>query len=114
MATKETTKSKNTETNIHVADKQRKALVETYKNEEKETVSISPLYKPYLGNVCTISVNGISVAVPVDGSRHKVPATFADEVTSRIMAVDATIRKAEKMSSVKANNESYPGELKMF
>lgn len=112
MATKENTKANKPD--IHAADKVRKQLVEKYNTEGKETVSISPLYRNYLGNVCTITINGISIAIPVDGTRHKVPATYADELTARIMAIDSTIRKAAKMANVTTNDERYPGELKMF
>lgn len=101
-------------TNLHEAEMNKRRLVETYKSEPKVKTSISPLYQPYLGKNIQISINGITIAMPVDGSVHEVPESFADEIASRIMAVDASIRKATQMSKVQENSEQYPGELKMF
>lgn len=100
--------------NLHEAEKRKKALVETYRAEAKVSKSISPLYQPYFGKCLQISINGITIAMPVDGSTHDVPQSFADEIQSRIMAIDNTIKKASKMSNVASNSEQYPGELKMF
>lgn len=100
--------------NIHAAETARKRLVEVYKGEEKVDYSISPLYKNHLGNVVTRSINGISIAVPVDGSRHKIPRSFADDLDRVIISIDASIKKASKMASVNENVERYPGELPMF
>lgn len=101
-------------TNLRSADLARKNLVETYKAEEKVARSVSPLYQPYLGKVIQISINGITIAFPINGTTHKVPQSFADEIDSRVMAIDATINKAKKMANIPENHENYPGELQMF
>ena len=75
---------------------------------------MSPLYQPYLGKVIQISINGITIAFPINGTSHKVPRSFADEIDSRVMAIDATINKAKKMADIPENHERYPGELQMF
>lgn len=85
-----------------------------YEKEEKVSTSVSPLYKPYFGNVMSVCVNGITIRFPIDGSVHKIPATFSAEIRSRVMAIDASNEKATRMADVKSNAESYPGELKMF
>lgn len=100
--------------NLAAAESTRKALLEKYKAQEKVERSVSPLYEPYLGKVLQISINGITIAFPINGSVHKVPQSFADEIDSRVMAIDATINKAKKMSAYQTNSESYPGELQMF
>lgn len=100
--------------NVHAADTARRQLLAQYKAEEKVERSLSPLYEPYLGKVIQISINGITIAFPVNGTTHKVPQSFADEIDSRRMAVDATLLKAKKMAAVADNHESYPGELQMF
>lgn len=93
---------------------EQKRLLAYYKSEELVPVSVSPLYEPYLGKVMQVQINGITIAVPINGSTHKVPASFADVINERVMAVNNTIFKAKQMSDVRKNSEQYPGELKMF
>ena len=114
MAKKAALNTEELTTNLRAADLTRKSLVEEYRSEEKVTRSVSPLYQPYLGKVIQISINGITIAFPIDGTSHKVPRSFADEIDSRVMAIDATINKAKKMAAIPENHERYPGELQMF
>lgn len=103
-----------TEASVATAENRRKELAKTYKAEDTREVSISPLYRPYLGRMLQISINGITVVVPVDGSIVKLPVSFADEVSSRVMAIDATLKKAERMADVNNNIEHSPGAFGMF
>lgn len=96
------------------ATQTRKELLEHYKAEPKVERSLSPLYEPYLGKVIQISINGITIAFPVNGTTHKVPQSFADEIDSRRMAIDATIQKSKRMSNTQSNVESTPGGIQMF
>lgn len=89
-------------------------LAKHYREEEKVSVTISPLYKPYFGNCMTVSINGISVYVKVDGNAYKVPKTFADEISSRIMAIDRINTKQDRLADVTNNIERTPGELELF
>lgn len=114
MAKKAALNTEELTTNLRAADLTRKNLVEEYRSEEKVTRSVSPLYQPYLGKVIQISINGITIAFPINGTSHKVPRSFADEIDSRVMAIDATINKAKKMADIPENHERYPGELQMF
>lgn len=114
MAKKAALNTEELTTNLRSADLTRKSLVEEYKAEEQVTRSVSPLYQPYLGKVIQISINGITIAFPINGTSHKVPRSFADEIDSRVMAIDATINKAKKMADIPENHERYPGELQMF
>ena len=114
MAKKAALDTEELTTNLRSANLTRKSLVEEYKAEEQVTRSVSPLYQPYLGKVIQISINGITIAFPINGTSHKVPRSFADEIDSRVMAIDATINKAKKMADIPENHERYPGELQMF
>lgn len=100
--------------NLNAAERSRQSLREVYQSEEKVDRSISPLYAGYFGKVMQISINGITIAFPIDGSIHKIPRTFADELDARVAAINATINKATKMSDIKSNAEAYPGALQMF
>jgi hypothetical protein len=92
----------------------KKELLEIYRNEEKVAVHISPMYRPHFGNVLILTINGITIGVPVDGNAYKVPKTFAEHVSARVAKIDAIIKKTNKMADVKSNFESSPGELELF
>lgn len=117
MANKKTEEAmivKESDKNVAKAETSRRKLGEVFKNEEKVPVSISPLYKPYFGNVMTVSINGVSCAVPVDGKTYKVPKSFAEEVNIRKYRQDVLMEKSKKLSDVQNNFESSPGELALF
>lgn len=96
------------------ATEARKRLLKYYKEEPKVTTYVSPMYKPYFGNVMTVTISGISIRFPIDGSKHDIPATFADEIERRRRNVDAIINKQKRMASISTNVESNPGELELF
>lgn len=93
------------------AEARKKQLLQHYRNQEKVPMYLSPMYRPYFGNVMQVSLNGISIFFKVDGSVQKIPKDFADEVTARRMAIDAILTKQSKMADISKNYESSPGEL---
>ena len=95
-------------------EKTKRALAQQFKNEPKKTVMVSPLYQPYFGKVMPVSINGICVCMPIDGTAHAVPVSFADEILNRIASVDTIIKKQRHMAAIGDNYESTPGELKIF
>lgn len=98
-------------------EKGRRSLGTEFQKEEKVAVKIPPLYKPYFGKVMTVSINGISCAIPVDGQTYKVPKSFAEEANIRMFRQDELLQKQAKMSDAVNNRtafESYPGELALF
>ena len=105
---------KESDVNVAKAEAGRRKLGEVFRKEEKVPVSISPLYKPYFGKVMTVTINGISCAVPVDGKTYVVPKSFAEEVNIRKFRQDQLTEKAKKLSDVQNNFESSPGELPLF
>lgn len=100
--------------NVAKAEAGRRELGVKFRNEEKVPVSISPLYKPYFGKVMTVTINGISCAVPVDGKSYLVPKSFADEVEIRKFRQDELMEKSKKLADVQNNFETSPGELPLF
>lgn len=115
MASKnEATVMKDLDRSVATAEMKRKTLASQYNSEEKRSVSISPLYKPYFGKVMTVTINGISCAVPVDGKNYSIPKTFAEEVEARKYKQDRLIEKKKGMSDIQNNFESSPGELTLF
>lgn len=104
------------ESNKAVAEKEqeRKQLAKSFRNQDKVPVQISPLYQPYFGKVHTVTINGISVAIPCDGKTYMVPKTFAEEVKIRIYKQDKLIQKKNRLGDVSNNFEKSPGELNLF
>ena len=77
--------------------------------EPKVPMYLSPMYRPYLGNVADITINGVTIFFPVDGNTYEVPRAFADEIAR----IDAMLTKQNKMADVANNYERTPGELKL-
>lgn len=93
------------------AEEKRKQLVKEYTAEPRVPVVLAPQYAAYFGNIMRVTINGISIAVRVDGSTQKVPQTFADEIHRRRRKVDAILMKMKRMSNIQKNAEVTPGEL---
>jgi len=96
------------------AELRRKQLLGKYRIQEKVPMYLSPMYRPYFGNVMRVMINGISIFFKVDGTVQLVPKDFADEITARRMAVDAILTKQNRMANIPSNFESAPGELTLF
>ena len=99
---------------MHDLDNQKRTLRNVYAAEDKVPMYLSPMYRPHLGNNMRVSLNGISIFFPVDGSTHLIPTSFADEIVRRRMAVDNIIAKQGRMSDIASNMENAPGELTVF
>jgi len=85
-----------------------------YRDEPKVQMYLSPTYRPYLGNVMRVMINGISIYFKVDGSTQPVPQTFADEITNRRLKIDALMTKTTNLANIRQNYENTPGELGLF
>lgn len=100
--------------NVQSVELQRRQLLRYYKDEKKIPVNISPMYAKYFGKVMTVSVQGITVAIPCDGKTRKYNKTHAIEALSRVRKIDASITRRERMKDISNNVESSPGELKFY
>lgn len=100
---------------IAQASARRKELIKFYKNEKQVVTYISPMYRPYFGNVMTVTINGISIRFPVDGSKQSIPATFADEIERRRRNIDNIEKKQKRMAAVKENEDKGSiGSLSLY
>lgn len=63
-------------TNAQLAEETKRA-VKKFGNEKTVKVSIPAVLQSKLGPNQFISINGVSVTVPVDGEDHAIPATHA-------------------------------------
>ena len=107
-------KTNNARIDLQKADANRKKLLKFYQEEEKVPMYLSPMYRPYFGNVMRVMINGISIYFKVDGTTQLIPKSFADEIVSRRIRIDNTLNKQQKLSSIGDNYETSPGELKLF
>ena len=114
--TKKATEADTREAVALFKGKQRKKeLADMYRKEKKVPTMLSPMYRPYFGNVMRVMINGISIFFKVDGTTQNIPQTFADEIASRRKKVDAYIVKQNRMANVADNYDgNTPGELKLF
>ena len=92
----------------------RRKIAIDFRKQEEATIRIPPLYKPYFGRVLPIMIQGIEVAIPVDGNAYKVPKVFADRALVLMTNQDELIQKGERASDVKNNYEQSPGDLVLF
>lgn len=100
---------------IAQASARRKELIKYYKSEKQVITYVSPMYRPYFGNVMTVTINGISIRFPVDGSKQEIPATFADEIERRRRNIDNIERKQKRMAAVRENEDKGSiGSLSLF
>lgn len=91
-----------------------KKLSKTYKEMEKETVVVSPMYRAYFGNSLHVAINTKTIYIPCDGTSYLVPKIFADRAREMITKVDEFILKKGRLGNISANVESTPGELQFF
>lgn len=117
MASKKNTEvsiTRESDKAVNEAEKERRALAKSFKNQDKVPIQVSPLYQPYFGKVHTVTINGVSVAIPCDGKTYMVPETFAEEMKVRIFKQDQLLQKKRRLGDVQKNFEASPGELSLF
>jgi hypothetical protein len=51
-----------------------------FEKEKQLEVSIPKNFKKDLGETLYLNINGTKIVLPVDGSKHKVPESFADHL----------------------------------
>jgi len=96
------------------SEAQKRSLRQHYASEEKVIMYLSPMYAPHFGKNMRVTINGVTIFFPVDGSTHSIPTTFADEITRRRMSIDNILNKQNLMANVSGNMERTPGELSIF
>lgn len=99
---------------VKTLEGRRRALVKEYQSQAQVIVSTSPSYRVYFGKSMPIILNGIAVFVPLDGGQYRVPQSFASVFYERIGRVDASEVQQQKVSDIKNNIETYPGEKQLI
>ena len=96
--------------NVNALEKKRFSLVEKYKAEKKYKVKGAPAYQAHFGSVMSIVINGVLIAVPLDGRSYEIPESFAQVFNSRIRQIDNMALQQSALADVTNNVESMPGE----
>ena len=84
------------------------------KKEDKVSVSMAPMYRPYFGDVMTVSINGLSVYLPLDGRSYKMPKSYAMVIQDRKRMVDDHITRTARLADIQSNVERSAGELELI
>ena len=66
-----------------------------YKNEPKEPISISKSFQSQFGPTLAITVNGVRVAIPVDGKTYYINKTHCLHAKERVAKVDRLLADTE-------------------
>lgn len=93
------------------AEKRRKDLVVKYRGEPRVPIILAPQYAAHFGNVMRVSLNGIPIAVRVDGSTQQVPKSYAAEIDRRRRTVDKMLMRMKRLADIQKNAETSPGSL---
>lgn len=92
-------------------------FLDKVRNEEKVPVSVAPQYASEFSNNMRVTINGISVFIPIDGKTYMVPETFAAEIQRRVYNVNRKLNRFKRKGNT-ANNvifeEKSIGEIKLF
>ena len=100
----------NNNKSVDALDRKRLSLVEKYKAEKKYKVKGAPAYQAHFGSVMSIIINGVLIAVPLDGRSYEIPESFAQVFNTRIRQIDNMSLQQSVLSDVASNVENMPGE----
>lgn len=93
-------------------------FLDKVRNEPKIPVSVAPQYAAEFSNNMRVTINGISVFIPIDGKIYMVPETFAAEIQRRVAKVNQKLNRFKKKGNGVSNNlvfeEKSIGEIKLF
>ena len=100
----------NNNKSVDALERKRLSLVEKYKAEKKYKVKGAPAYQAHFGSVMSIIMNGVLIAVPLDGRSYEIPESFAQVFNTRIRQIDNMSLQQSVLSDVASNVENMPGE----
>lgn len=91
-------------------------FLEKVRKENKVSVSVAPQYAAEFSNNMRVTINGISIFIPINGREYMVPETFADEIKRRVRKVNQKLNRFTKNGSEKIMmiEENTAGEVKFY
>ena len=100
----------NNNKSVDALERKSLSLVEKYKAEKKYKVKGAHAYQAHFGSVMSIIINGVLIAVPLDGRSYEIPESFAQVFNTRIRQIDNMSLQQSVLSDVASNVENMPGE----
>lgn len=91
-------------------------FLEAVRKEPKVSVSVAPQYAAEFSNNMRVTINGISIFIPIDGREYLVPQSFADEIKRRVHKVNQKLNRFKRKgnaSNVVLFEEKSIGEIKL-
>lgn len=91
-------------------------FLEAVRKEPKVSINVAPQYAAEFSNNMRVTINGISIFIPIDGRDYLVPQSFADEIKRRVHKVNQKLNRFKRKGN--ANNvvlfeEKSIGEIKL-
>lgn len=91
-------------------------FLEAVRKEPKVSISVAPQYAAEFSNNMRVTINGISIFIPIDGREYLVPQSYADEIKRRVHKVNQKLNRFKRKGN--ANNvvlfeEKSIGEIKL-
>ena len=88
------------------------------RKEKKVPVSVAPQYAAEFSNNMRVTINGISIFIPIDGKMYMVPETFAAEIQRRVYKVNQKLNRFKRKGNGVSNDvifeEKSIGEIKLY
>lgn len=91
-----------------------KANANVLKKSDTVGVALAPMYRPYFGDIMTVSLSGLSIYFPVDGRTYQIPKPYAAMIHERRRRVDDMLTRTGRMANIQGNRESYAGEITLI
>ena len=92
-------------------------FLDKVRNENKVPISVAPQYASEFSNNMRVTINGISIFIPIDGKQYMVPETFAAEIQRRVYKVNQKINRFKRKGNLSNDviiEEKSIGEIKFM
>lgn len=92
-------------------------FLEKVRSEKKVPISVAPQYAAEFSNNMRVTINGISIFIPIDGKQYMVPETFAAEIQRRVYKVNQKLNRFKRKDNTTNNviiEEKSIGEIKFM
>lgn len=108
---------KRAATDLNELQHRQNKFLEHVRSEKKVPISVAPQYASEFSNNMRVTINGISIFIPIDGKSYMVPETFAAEIQRRVAKVNAKLNRFKKKNG-RSNDviieEKSIGEIKLY
>lgn len=108
---------KKAATDLNELQYRQNKFLERVRSEKRVPVSVAPQYAAEFSNNMRVTINGISIFIPINGKIYMVPETFASEIHRRVAKVNAKLNRFKKKNGMTNDviiEEKSIGEIKLY